>query len=203
MGGSGGVAAHQHLRCLVVVGVGPPPRRQGGQCLRQDDDVVTGGIGAGVAGAQHPGQGFPAGDLRAVQKRQQRMKTEGLLPGRGSPGFVVGVVDHQGGVDVDVQPAITGGGGSGLPGCRPRSGPCGPHPREVRGIDALIDQPPHCGRRRLRAEDMLTVTAQLADPVNAIRPISHRGRQIGEHLPGRVHPRAAVGVRQRGGDLRR
>ena len=28
-------------------------------------------------------------------------------------------------------------------------------------------------------------------------------RQISEHLSGRVHPRAAVGVGQRGGDLRR
>jgi hypothetical protein len=61
-----------------------------------------GGVGAGVTGAQQPGQGFPAGDLRAIQKRQQRVVTIGFLPGRGSAGLVVGVIDDQGGVDVDV-----------------------------------------------------------------------------------------------------
>ena len=186
-----------------MVGVGPPRRGQRRQRLRQDDDVVTGGVGAGVAGAQQPGQGLPAGDLRAVQKRQQRMKTERLLPGRCSAGLVVGVVDHQGGVDVDVQPATRCGGGSGAPGRRPRGGTCRPHRRQVRGVDPLIDQPPHRGRRRLRAEHVLTIAAQLADPVDAVRPVGDRGRQIGEHLPGRIHPRAAVGVGQRGGDLRR
>ena len=165
--------------------------------------MVGGGVGAGVAGAQQPGQGFPAGDLGAVQERQQRVMTEGLLPGRRRPLFVVGVVDDQGGVDVDVQPATSGGGGSGRPGRRPRGGPGGPHPGQVRGVDALIDQPPHRGRRGLRAEHMLTVAAQLADPVDAVRPVGDRGRQIGEHLPGRIHPRAPVGVGQRGGDLRR
>ena len=52
-------------------------------------------------------------------------------------------------------------------------------------------------------EDMLTVAAQLSDRVDAVRPVSDRDRQIGEHLPGRIHPRATVGIRQRGGDLRR
>jgi len=40
------------------------------------------------------------------------------------------------------------------------------------------------------SEDVLTVTAQLSDPVDAVRPVSDRGSQIGEHLPGRIHPRA-------------
>ena len=59
-----------------------------------------------------------------------------------------------------------------------------------------IDQPPHRGRRGCRAEGMLTIAAQLADPVNAVRAVGDRGRQIGEHLPGRIHPRTAIGVRQ-------
>ncbi len=163
--------------------------------------MVTGGVGAGVAGAQEPGQGLPAGDLRAIQKRQQRMKTERLLPGRGSPGLVVGVIDDQRGIDVDVQPATRCGGGSGAPRCRPSGGPCRPYRRQVCGVDPLIDQPPHRGRRRLRAEHMLTIAAQLPDPVDAVRPVGHCSRQIREHLPGRIHPRAAVGVRQSGGDL--
>ena len=82
-------------------------------------------------------------------------------------------------------------------------GPRRPHRRQVRGVDALIDQPPHRGRRGLRTEDVLTIAAQLPDPVDAVRAVGDRGRQIGEHLPGGVHPRAPVGVRQRGGDLRR
>ena len=84
------------------------------------------------------------------------------------------------------------------PGRRPRPGPGRPHPGQVRGIDALIDQPPHRGRRRLRPEDVLTVTAQLPDPVDAVRAVSDRGRQIGEHITGRIHPRAPIGIRQRG-----
>lgn len=128
--------------------------------------------------------------------------TIGFLPGRRSAGLVVGVIDHQSGVDVNVQPTL-GGGGSGPPGRRPRPGPRCPHPRQVGGIDALIDQPPHGGRRRLRAEHMLTIAAQLTNCVDAVRSVGDRGRQIGEHVPGRIHPRAVVGVGQRGGDLRR
>lgn len=120
--------------------------------------------------------------------------TIGFLPGRRSAGLVVGVIDHQSGVDVNVQPTL-GGGGSDPPGRRPR-------PRQVGGIDALIDQPPHGGRRRLRAEHMLTLAAQLTNCVDAVRAVGGRGRQIGQHVPGRIHPRAPVSVSQRGGDLR-
>ena len=35
---------------------------------------------------------------------------------------------------------------------------------------------------------VLTVAAQLPDPVDAVRAVGDRGRQIGEHLPRRVHP---------------
>lgn len=49
---------------------------------------------------------------------------------------------------------------------------------------------------------MLTVAAQLSDTVDAVRPVGHRDSQIGEDIPGCVHPRAAIGVGQRGGDLR-
>ncbi len=146
--------------------------------------MIGGGIGAGVAGAQQPGQGFPAGDLGAIQKRQQRMMPKGFLPGRRGAGLVVGVVDDQGGVDVDMQPVTLGGGAAGFPGRRPRPGPGRPHPRQVGSVDALIDAPPHGGRRRLRAEHMLTITAQLTNCVDAVRAVSDRGRQIGEHLPG-------------------
>ena len=50
---------------------------------------------------------------------------------------------------------------------------------------------------------MLTVTAGLSDPVDAVRPIGDRGSQIGEHRAWRIHPWAAIGIRQSGRDLRR
>ena len=164
--------------------------------------MVGGGVGAGVAGAQQPGQGFPAGDLGAVQKRQQRMEAERLLPGRQPRLLVVGVIDDQGGIDVDVQPPRSGGAAPAAH-AAPARGPRRPDPGQVRGVDPLIDQPPHRGRRGLRAEDVLTIAAELSDPVDAVRAVGDRGGQIGEHLTGGVHPRAAVGVGQRGGDLRR
>ncbi len=105
VGGPGGVAAHQHRRLIGVVamiGVGPPSRRQAGECLRQDTDVVSCGVGAGATWAQQPGQRFTAGDLRAIQKRQQRVMPEGLLPGRPRLLLVIGMIDNQGGVDIDV-----------------------------------------------------------------------------------------------------
>ena len=113
----------------MTSGVGSPPWWQRCQCLLQDDDVVASGVGAGVAGAQQPGQGLAAGDLGAVQERQQRVVAVGLLPGRGGTVLVVGVIDDQGGVDVDVQPSIRCGGGAGGP-CRRTRGRSGrSHPR--------------------------------------------------------------------------
>jgi len=131
VGGSGGVAAHQHRRLigvLAMVGVGPVARRQGRQGLSQDGDVVSGGVGAGAPGAQQPRQGLTPGDLGAVQKRQQRVVTVGFLPGRRRLLRVIGVVDDQGGVDVDVQPPIAHGGGSGGPGRRSGRGSGRTHP---------------------------------------------------------------------------
>ena len=129
--------------------------------------------------------------------------SEGFLPGRCRIGLVVGMVDDQGGVDIDMQPLPRCRGGAGRP--RRRSGGCSgsTHPRQVRGVDARIDQPPHRRSRGRRTEDVLAVAAQLSDPVDAVRPVGDRGGQIGEHLPGCVYPRTPIGVRQSGGDLRR
>ena len=73
----------------------------------------------------------------------------------------------------------------------------------MRGVHAVIEQPPHRGRRGRRAEDMRAVTASLPDPVDAVRAVGDRGSQIGEHIPRCMHPRAPVGVRQSSADLRR
>jgi hypothetical protein len=165
--------------------------------------VVSGGVGPGVAFAQQPGQSFPAGDLRAVQERQQRMVAEGLLPRRGRILLVVGMVDDQGGVDVDVQGLTRRGRGSGRPGRRPRHRAGGANLGQVRGVDARINQPPHRRCRGLRPEHMLAIPTQLADPVDAVRPVGHRRGQISEHRTRGIHPRPFVGVGQYRRDLRR
>ena len=164
--------------------------------------MVGGGVGAGVAFAQQPSQRLAAGDLRAVQKRQQRVMPEGLLPRRRRLGLVVGMVDDQRGIDVDIQRLTTSGGGSSGPGHRPRRRPGATNLRQVRGVDARIDQPPHRRRGSLRTEHVLAIPAQLPDPVDAVGPVGHRRGQIGEHLPRGIHPGSFAGVGQNRCDLR-
>lgn len=49
---------------------------------------------------------------------------------------------------------------------------------------------------------MLTIPAELAHSVDAVRSVGHRGGQIGEHRSRGVNPRAAVGIGQHRRDLR-
>jgi hypothetical protein len=128
---------------------------------------------------------------------------EGFLPGRRRVLLVIGMVDSQRGVDVDVQPPAGCWVGSGGP--RPRAGrrTSSTHPRQMRRINTLVDQPPHRGRRRLLPEDVLAIPTQLPDPIDTVHAIGHRRRQVGEHHPRRIHPRTLVRVGQRGRDLRR
>jgi hypothetical protein len=182
---------------------GTPVRWQRRQRGLQHRDVVGRGVAARVTRPQQPGQRLAPGDLRPIQKRQQRVMPEGLLPGRRRVLLGIGMVDDQRGVDVDVQPLIRGGGGTGGPRRRPGSRTRSAHPRQVGGINALINQPPHRGRRRRRAKDMLAVGAALPDPVDTVRAVGHRRGQIGEHRTRGIHPRTLVCVGQRGRDLRR
>ncbi|VBA62300.1 hypothetical protein LAUMK41_05691 [Mycobacterium attenuatum] len=165
--------------------------------------MVGRGVAARVALAQQPGQRLPTGDLWTVQKRQQRMVPERLFPGRSRILLVVGVVDDQRGVNIDVQPVTGCGVGTGSPGRRSGRSACSAHPRQARRIDTLVDQPPHGGRRGRRFEHMLSVTAKLPDPVDTVRAISHGRRQIGEHRARRIRPRALVRIGQCSSDLRR
>jgi hypothetical protein len=128
---------------------------------------------------------------------------EGFLPGRGRVLLVVGVVDGQCGVDVDVQPPARRRVGSGGPRRRPGCGTGSAHPRQVRRVDTLVDQPPHGGRRCRRPENMLAVPAQLSNPVDIVRAVGHRRRQISEHRARGIHPRTLVRIGQSGRDLRR
>ena len=73
----------------------------------QHGDVVGGGVGAGVAGAQQPGQRLPAGDVGTVQETQQRVEPEGLLPGRRGV-LLLAVRDRD--RRVEVQPQLLGSG---------------------------------------------------------------------------------------------
>ena len=162
--------------------------------------MIGGGVTAGVACSQQPGQRFTAGDLGAVQKRQQRVVAVGLLPGCGRVLLVVGMVDGDGGVNVDMQPPVAGGRGTGGPRRGPRIRTCRTDCGQVGGVDPLVDQPPHCGGRGGRTEHVLTVPARLSDPVDAGRAVGDRRGEIGEHRARRVDPRAPIGVGQRRGD---
>ena len=71
------------------------------------------------------------------------------------------------------------------------------------GVDPLVDQPPHRGRRRRGTKDVFAIPAALPDTVDAVRAVGHRGGQIGEHRTRPVDPRAPIGIRQRRRDLRR
>ena len=112
------------------------------------------------------------------------------------------MLDGDGGIDIDVQPAIVGRGSTGGPRPLPRVRSRRPDPPQPGGVDALIDQPPQRARRGDRPERVLAIPPQLTDPVHTVRTVGHCGGQIGEHIPGRMRPRPLVGVRQRDCDLR-
>ena len=165
--------------------------------------MVSGSVAAGVPRSQQPSQRFAAGDLRSVQEHQQRVMPEGLLPGRRCVLLVIGVIDGDGGIDVQMQPAARRRCRPGRP-RRASSSPAGSTDTgQMFGVDALIDAPPHRGRRRRRAEDMLAIPAPLGNPVDAVRAVGDRGGQIGEDISRGMGPRPPIGVGQRRSDLRR
>jgi hypothetical protein len=111
------------------------------------------------------------------------------------------VVDGEGGIDIEVQPFGGCWGGPGSPRAGPGLGAGDADTCQMGGVDPGVDQAPHRGRRRGRAEDMLPIPAALSDTVDAVRPTGHRSGQIGEHRTRLIDPRALVGIRQCGGDL--
>jgi len=127
----------------------------------------------------------------------------GLLPGRGRAFLVVGMVDRDGGIDIDMQPLTRRWCRPGSPRRRTGVRASGPDTGQVCRVDAGIGQPPHRGRRRRGAKDMLPIPAALPDAVNAVRPVGHRRDQVGEHRTRRIHPRTSIRVRQYGRHLRR
>ena len=67
MGGAGGVGADQDLWCVRVIRPRAVLRWQRLECLAQQRDVIGGGVTAGVARPQQPGQGLPDGDVGTIQ----------------------------------------------------------------------------------------------------------------------------------------
>ena len=95
------------------------------------------------------------------------------------------------------------GSGARRPRHLPGVGTCSPDTGQMRRVDPGVDQPPHRGRGRHGTEDMFTIPAALPDTVDAVRAVGQRGGQIGEHRTRLIHPRASIGVGQRGRDLPR
>jgi len=112
--GPGRVAAHKGAAAGSA-------RRQLGKRRLEHRDVVGGGVGAGIAGAQHAGERLAARGLEA----EQRMEAEAALVGAGGA-LLLGVRREQGGVNVEdeasrvagVAPGAGAGRGAGLPDLR-------------------------------------------------------------------------------------
>ena len=120
------------------------------------------------------------------------MVAERVFPGRRGVFLVIGMIDGDGGIDIEMQPAVAVGGRPHSPGTLSRMCPRRPDPGQPTRIDAFIDTSPQCGRRGNLPEGVLAVTPQLTHTVNAVRAVSHRSGQIGEHLPRRICPRPPI-----------
>ena len=147
-----------------------------------------------------PAKGLTAGDLGAVQKRQQRVMAEGLLPRRRRLGFVVGMVDDQGGVisiysgrpRVGAAPAAQAAARAAAR--APRTlGRCAASMRESTSRHIVVVEalaPNTCSRS---AHSCPTPSMQSAPSATAAARSANTSRGI--------HPRPLVGVSQRGRDL--
>ena len=72
----------------------------------QDGDVVGRGVRPDVARPHQPGQWFTTGGLGVVQKHQQRVMAERLLQVGAVSCLLCGVIDGDGGIDIEVQPFL-------------------------------------------------------------------------------------------------
>jgi len=106
-----------------------------------------------------------------------------VFPGRRGVFLGIGMIDGDGGIDIEMQPAVVVGGRPHSPGTLSRMCP------QPTRIEAFIDTSPQCGHRGNLPEGVLAVTPQLTHTVNAVRAVGHRSGQIGEHLPRRICPR--------------
>jgi len=78
--GAGGVGAHQH-RHLPRLVAGPQHGGELGQCGVEHDDVIGGGVRPGLTRSQQLRDRFPTRGPAVIDKGQQRVEPEALLPG--------------------------------------------------------------------------------------------------------------------------
>ena len=67
------------------------------------------------------------------------------------------MVDDDGGIHIQMQPPLVIGCRTRCPRLRPGMGSSGPNPRQMGGVDALIDQPPQRGSRANSTKDVLAI----------------------------------------------
>lgn len=181
MGAAAGVGADQHTATAVLGKLGQG--QSGGV------DVVGGGVGPGIARAQHDGQWFTGSAGAVVGEGRHRVKAEGLLPGWCGLLFV-GVGDDDGGVDVQrdqfalcagrIMPGqgpgpLTGGGTGYADGLQ--------RPHRVGGQS--VDQPRDGGIGGHGAEQ-LGLSAQHRDVGQAVPAQRQSDSQISDDLAGIV-----------------
>jgi hypothetical protein len=152
--------------------------------------VILGGVGAGVARPQAPGQGLP-GAAAAVQVGNQRVEPEATLVGPGRALlWGVGVqqraihVHHQQALDVRTR----------LPGRRSGMGTGRAQAGKPVGIAGdLLDDPPRRRRGGDRAEQ-LGLLAQDGQVAQAVAAIGQQHRKVPQHHTRSMAVPAALGA---------
>jgi hypothetical protein len=167
VGGAGGVGADQDR-------LGSGLLRQGQQGHRQHTNMVSRGVGAGVARPQDPRQRLP-GPIAAVQPGTQRVEPEAVLE-RAGRALLVAVGLQQGRVNIDAQrphrPSAR------RP--RPLAGPRHRRPqrRHPFGVGSnLVDNPPR-GRRRADPPEQPRLVPQARQVAHTVAPIGKHDDQI-------------------------
>jgi len=162
--------------------------------LVQHDEVISGGVAAGVARPQDPGQGLTTGDVQAVQEDQQWVEPEAVLIGRGGA-LLLAVGGHQAGIDVQREP-FTAGQVRTCPG-RPCTLPG--HPRLPKRTESgSADPVQDAVRRRVRGDrtEQRGLVTQRGQVRQAVPTISQGDSQISQDPTRQVHRSALEGPQQ-------
>jgi hypothetical protein len=183
VGGTAGVGADQDR--LVTDGLGELGQRQ-----VDDLDVISGGVGAGIAWPQDPAQGL-AGAGAAVQIGQQRVEPVAALVGPGRS-LLWGMGVQQRAIHVDDQQALHV---RTRPPCRrPGMGTGRAQPGEPVGITSdLLDHPPRRRRGSHRAEQ-LGLLAEGGQVAQAVAPVGQHHYQVPQHRTRIVAIPAGLGA---------
>ena len=185
MRGPGRVAAHQGAAVHGALG-------QLGEGELEQRHVVGGRVGAGVAGAQDPGQGLAARGLAA----EQRVEAEAALVGaRGA--LLVGVRREQRGVDVENHAAGRRGA---VPGAGAGRGAGLADLREQLLVEAL--QAAIGGGVGGHRPEEYPLVAQGAEVAEAVAAVGEQHGQVAHHASGLMAHLARVHAQGRAQALR-